>query len=195
MEDKELIDLMIAYNKLCKVCSRCSQHHCSACKLIYYCSEECQNKDWIRHKDVCIKRDTASKTSSYLKKTFFKVLSVNQDILSEVCKKLAIGTSKVIFVTLTIDLVEFLCSSFENGKLDETRNRLFDIINNGNTLTEEQFNSKSFHAYKLLYANVVARKDMAKYKINLLLFYMPLEKNENIEVYTLTNLMFWYAIE
>ena len=27
--------------------------HCSACKMLYYCSEECQKKNWSEHKRDC----------------------------------------------------------------------------------------------------------------------------------------------
>lgn len=38
-------------------CAHCSKQNCTdrcgKCHKIYYCSEECQKKDWLRHKAVC----------------------------------------------------------------------------------------------------------------------------------------------
>jgi hypothetical protein len=30
---------------------------CGRCKDVYYCSKECQTKDWAEHKTTCIKKD------------------------------------------------------------------------------------------------------------------------------------------
>ena len=38
---------------VCSVCSREGARRCSRCKLKYYCSRECQNKDWKSHKAIC----------------------------------------------------------------------------------------------------------------------------------------------
>jgi radical SAM protein with 4Fe4S-binding SPASM domain len=34
---------------------------CSKCKLSVYCSKECQKKDWIRHKEICFKKEKDEK--------------------------------------------------------------------------------------------------------------------------------------
>ena len=45
-----------------KICNHClnsnnmegmQQKKCSGCKLVYYCSEECQKADWKKHKHIC----------------------------------------------------------------------------------------------------------------------------------------------
>ena len=36
---------------------------CSACRLVRYCAEECQLKDWKEHKKACKKKKKAVKGS------------------------------------------------------------------------------------------------------------------------------------
>ncbi|ETW44162.1 hypothetical protein PFAG_01277 [Plasmodium falciparum Santa Lucia] len=38
---------------LCNNCKELAELQCSQCKKTYYCSKECQMKDWINHRDVC----------------------------------------------------------------------------------------------------------------------------------------------
>ncbi|SOV12195.1 MYND finger protein,putative [Plasmodium gaboni] len=38
---------------LCNNCKGLAELQCSQCKKTYYCSKECQMKDWINHRDVC----------------------------------------------------------------------------------------------------------------------------------------------
>jgi hypothetical protein len=51
-------DATISYSQTPSVnCQSCHQvfgkKRCSQCKCIYYCSQECQKKDWFRHKTEC----------------------------------------------------------------------------------------------------------------------------------------------
>ena len=38
-----------------RLCQNDGRKYCSACKYAYYCSVECQKKDWSSHKDFCLK--------------------------------------------------------------------------------------------------------------------------------------------
>lgn len=38
---------------LCRVCFMSATKKCARCKFARYCSEECQKKDWTKHKIVC----------------------------------------------------------------------------------------------------------------------------------------------
>lgn len=40
----------------CIVCCKITSNYCAKCKLVGYCSTECQREDWSRHKQCCIKR-------------------------------------------------------------------------------------------------------------------------------------------
>lgn len=50
-EKKEVLRLC-AYCLQCKKCDLCKQ-----CRLSYYCSSECQRKDWAKHGESCVKID------------------------------------------------------------------------------------------------------------------------------------------
>lgn len=40
----------------CSVCNRPANFRCTKCKAVWYCSQECQRKDWfLGHKSVCKK--------------------------------------------------------------------------------------------------------------------------------------------
>ena len=38
---------------VCPVCSKNADNRCTACRKIFYCSRECQKKDWKTHKLEC----------------------------------------------------------------------------------------------------------------------------------------------
>ena len=38
---------------VCQVCGNGGQKKCSRCEEVYYCSRECQIKDWQNHKPAC----------------------------------------------------------------------------------------------------------------------------------------------
>jgi hypothetical protein len=37
----------------CAVCGREAMKRCSKCRVEWYCSRDCQVKDWKRHKPIC----------------------------------------------------------------------------------------------------------------------------------------------
>ncbi|XP_020278605.1 zinc finger MYND domain-containing protein 10 isoform X2 [Pseudomyrmex gracilis] len=39
--------------KKCSLCQKVSKNRCSKCKETWYCSRQCQVKDWEKHKDIC----------------------------------------------------------------------------------------------------------------------------------------------
>ncbi|KAG5347741.1 ZMY10 protein, partial [Acromyrmex charruanus] len=45
--------------KKCSLCQEPSKKRCSRCKEVWYCSRECQVKDWENHKNIC---NTITKT-------------------------------------------------------------------------------------------------------------------------------------
>jgi MYND finger len=59
------LDAMVAPfdNDLGKICEVCRKNgnakKCAACENVFYCSKECQKKDWKRHKGVCTVRARA----------------------------------------------------------------------------------------------------------------------------------------
>ena len=52
------------------VCFNYEVKPCSGCRLVYYCSIECQKLDWKNHKQLCVKK--GGKTRSKKKKTMKK---------------------------------------------------------------------------------------------------------------------------
>ncbi len=63
------VDIVLKYprgkNALCGICLEKSTHICSVCKSRYYCSLNCQKKDWKLHKKVC-----KAPTSPFTRKGF-----------------------------------------------------------------------------------------------------------------------------
>lgn len=43
----------------CQVCSKATENHCRACKLVYYCSRAHQEEHWLEHKTFCKARRAA----------------------------------------------------------------------------------------------------------------------------------------
>jgi len=39
--------------RICSICATPTRNICNGCRLIYYCSTECQSSDWKKHKKVC----------------------------------------------------------------------------------------------------------------------------------------------
>lgn len=39
--------------RVCHVCYKITDQICAKCKKVYYCSEQCQKKDWKNHKHIC----------------------------------------------------------------------------------------------------------------------------------------------
>jgi len=81
-ENLETIIKKISRPFVCCVCQKKQENiqekmkKCSLCKLVYYCSRECQKKDWLKHKEYCKKYREAQKeiekksTCSGCKKNF-----------------------------------------------------------------------------------------------------------------------------
>ena len=46
-------DMIIPHNPKCTVCGTKTKNVCQKCKGFYYCSVECQKKDWPNHKKIC----------------------------------------------------------------------------------------------------------------------------------------------
>lgn len=43
--------------RICERCEKTGQSfpRCSRCKEVYYCSQDCQRKDWSKHKKECVR--------------------------------------------------------------------------------------------------------------------------------------------
>ena len=39
--------------RICSICATPTRNICNGCRLIYYCSTECQSSDWKKHKKIC----------------------------------------------------------------------------------------------------------------------------------------------
>ena len=51
----------------CRKCTKETSTQCSGCKIVYYCSKECQKSSWKKHKVDCDIMKQANRTLTYLK--------------------------------------------------------------------------------------------------------------------------------
>jgi len=63
--------------RMCNVCGFASSFHCASCKLVSYCSKECQVLDWKEggHRDVCKKKKQASEVKNPFALNEFELVS------------------------------------------------------------------------------------------------------------------------
>ena len=58
---KEITETLSELSSMCRVCGKKGERYkqCSRCTCVYYCSVDCQRKDWIEngHKEECKKLD------------------------------------------------------------------------------------------------------------------------------------------
>ena len=58
IKKRKMLNLELNDKKTCNVCKKKGKmKKCSRCRSTYYCSRECQVKDWEEHKKVCKKKD------------------------------------------------------------------------------------------------------------------------------------------
>ncbi len=48
-----------------EICAHCKEEKkkmkkCARCQVVYYCSRECQKKDWKNHKKCCVRATNTS---------------------------------------------------------------------------------------------------------------------------------------
>ena len=60
-QKKKITDLLSTLSSMCRVCGKKGERYkqCSRCTCVYYCSVDCQRKDWKEngHKEECKKLD------------------------------------------------------------------------------------------------------------------------------------------
>ena len=60
-DKKEITEILSALSSMCRVCGKKGERYkqCSRCTCVYYCSVDCQRKDWKEngHKEECKKLD------------------------------------------------------------------------------------------------------------------------------------------
>ena len=60
-QKKKITDFLSALSSMCRVCGKKGERYkqCSRCTCVYYCSVDCQRKDWKEngHKEECKKLD------------------------------------------------------------------------------------------------------------------------------------------
>lgn len=64
-DEKEIIPTEIK-DCLCSICKKVCNQRCFRCQFEYYCSIECQTKDWSSHKEQCGMKTFFSDTNSPL---------------------------------------------------------------------------------------------------------------------------------
>ncbi|GMI00942.1 hypothetical protein TrLO_g12173 [Triparma laevis f. longispina] len=60
-EEEELIEKVetfevsenVSEERKCEACEKEGAKKCSRCKVVWYCSKDCQVKDWKIHKKIC----------------------------------------------------------------------------------------------------------------------------------------------
>ena len=60
-DKKQITEMLSALSSMCRVCGKKGERYkqCSRCTCVYYCSVDCQRKDWKEngHKEECKKLD------------------------------------------------------------------------------------------------------------------------------------------
>ena len=60
-DKKPITEILSALSSMCRVCGKKGERYkqCSRCTCVYYCSVDCQRKDWKEngHKEECKKLD------------------------------------------------------------------------------------------------------------------------------------------
>jgi hypothetical protein len=76
-------------NRECKVCFWTASKLliCGKCYLVFYCSEECQKADWIRHKKECLRELNQKKRRKRSFKDFSMTISNNGSSVQQNLKR------------------------------------------------------------------------------------------------------------
>lgn len=68
----------------CSICDKETTKRCSRCKAVYYCSTECQSKDWHNHNEMC-KRFKYVQDVKKLMKLFKEYLpQIDKDMIANI---------------------------------------------------------------------------------------------------------------
>ena len=98
----------------CGQCGKLSETKCARCKMIYYCSKDCQKNNWKKHKKVCKYMEKERLEDEEVDDN--EILSTNDMILKvKVAKSTVHGSG--VFVTKDISQGERIC--FFDGELKD----------------------------------------------------------------------------
>lgn len=90
--------------RVCKRCCIISNRRCSSCDDTYYCSLECQQRDWPKHKKQCGSLlDTKKHLGYNAEKVWNKMLTTYASLLSRLCDRHSQNPSRDYVLLLTVN--------------------------------------------------------------------------------------------
>lgn len=142
------------FNKSCKTCGEQSKKYCSDCKLISYCSEKCQKKDWIRHRPICIKRTSPCKSSTKIKQDIYKLFEEKLSNILIVTRYKTLEHFLVrnpLFIDITVDVSLNLLKAIDTSNEENVFKYMEILLSNCKLLTDIELNMDKYSEINKLY--------------------------------------------
>lgn len=94
----------------CNVCRKPTTDRCGRCNKVYYCSKDCQKKQWSSHKKTCLDPETAAKFQQFRCEKFLECASkqIYGNVMIMAAHKMLDETHCTINITIDETIDEFI---------------------------------------------------------------------------------------